>query len=97
MKKDVIKILVKELRNAADKLEKKTCVIDMSTAEDIINMLAHVPLSKEEACDFLNVSRATFDNYVGLGKLPKGRKIKGKKELVWYKDELQECIDSLKH
>lgn len=94
--RDVMKLLVKELRSAADRIEQGTCVIDMGAAEDIINMLAHIPLSKEQACDFLNISRATFDNYVGLGKLPKGRKEVGKKELVWYKDELQKCIDSLK-
>ena len=29
-------------------------------------------LSKYKACQYLNVSRATFDNYVREGKLPKG-------------------------
>ena len=29
-------------------------------------------LSKYAACEYLNVSRATFDNYVREGKLPKG-------------------------
>lgn len=95
--KALLKILVKELRLAADKLEKGTCVISMDAARDIITVLTHVPLSKEQACMFLNISRATFDNYVGLGKLPKGRKEVGKKELVWYQDELQECINRLKH
>lgn len=95
--KPLLKILVRELRNAANNIENGTCVIDMEAAEDIINILAHIPLSKEQACEFLNVSRATFDNYIGLGKLPKGRKEKGKKELIWYKDELQQCIDRLKH
>lgn len=28
-------------------------------------------LSKYEACKYLNISRATFDNYVREGKLPK--------------------------
>lgn len=95
--KSLLKVLIKELRDAADRLENGTCVISMGAAEDIINALAHIPLSKEEACIFLNISRATFDNYVGLGKLPKGRKEVGKKELVWYKDELQQGIDRLKH
>lgn len=30
-------------------------------------------LSKYEACRYLNVSRATFDNYVRAGRLPRGR------------------------
>ena len=29
-------------------------------------------LSKYEACRYLNISRATFDNYVRDGKIPKG-------------------------
>lgn len=31
-------------------------------------------LSKYQAYHYLNVSRATFDNYVREGKLPKGKK-----------------------
>jgi predicted DNA-binding transcriptional regulator AlpA len=95
--RSVIKVLANELRNIADKLEDGTCVISMDTAEDIINMIAHIPLSKTEAYEYLNVSRSTFDNMVALGELPKGRKVKGKKELIWYKDELEECIKRLKH
>lgn len=30
--------------------------------------------SKYEACKYLNISRATFDNYVKMNKLPKGQK-----------------------
>lgn len=30
-------------------------------------------LSKYAACEYLNVSRATFDNYVREGKLPRGK------------------------
>lgn len=91
------KILIRELRNTADKLEAGTCEITQSEAMDIINVLTHEALSKEAACQFLNVSRATFDLHVSLGNLPKGRKRVGFKELVWYKDELQKCIDRLKH
>ena len=46
------------------------------------------PMSKYQAYTFLNISRATFDNYVRSGRLPKGRKIPGLKELVWYKKDL---------
>lgn len=40
-------------------------------------------LSKYEACRYLNISRATFDNYVRKGKLPKGKHEAGFKELSW--------------
>lgn len=93
---DLTKILVKELRTVADKLEAGTCQISTDEAMDIVNMLTHEPMSKESACKFLNVSRATFDLHVSYGNIPKGRKRTGFKELVWYKDELQKCVDRLR-
>lgn len=95
--KNVISILVKELRNAADRLETGECAIGIDAAEDILGMIVHIPMSKVQAYEFLNVSRATFDNMVAIGEIPKGRKEKGKKELVWYKDELQKCVKRLRH
>lgn len=94
---NLTKLLIKELRNTADKLEAGTCEISETEAMDIINTLTHEAMSKESACKFLNVSRATFDLHVSLGNIPKGRKRIGFKELVWHKDELQKCIDRLKH
>ena len=93
---NITKLLVKELRDTAAKLEVGTCQISNDEAMDIVNMLTHEAISKEESCKFLNVSRATFDLHVGLGNIPKGKKRLGFKELVWYKDELKKCIDRLR-
>lgn len=49
-------------------------------------------LSKYEACRYLNISRATFDNYVREGKLPRGTKEAGFKELSWTIKELDKFI-----
>ena len=38
---------------------------------------------KYKACQILCISRATFDNYVREGKLPKGEHTIGFKELSW--------------
>ena len=46
------------------------------------------PMSKYQAYTYLNISRATFDNLVREGKIPRGRKIEGFKELVWRKKDL---------
>ena len=46
------------------------------------------PMSKYQAYTYLNISRATFDNYVREGKIPKGKKLPGFKELVWTKKDL---------
>lgn len=51
-------------------------------------------LSKYEACRYLNVSRATFDNYIREGRLPKGKKQAGFKELSWSQKELDTFINS---
>ena len=93
---DLHKLVVKELRKAADKIEAGTCEISTDEALHMIETMAHIPMSKEEACKFLNVSAPTFNLHLGLGNIPKGRKRTGFKELVWYKDELQKCVERLK-
>ena len=49
-------------------------------------------ISKYTACEYLNISRATFDNLVKEGKLPKGKHVQGFKELRWYKKELDDYV-----
>lgn len=53
-------------------------------------------MSKYAACQYLNVSRATFDNYVKEGKLPKGKHDIGFKELSWSRRDLDNLINSTK-
>ena len=45
-------------------------------------------LSKIEASNYIGVSRATFDNYITKGLIPKGHKRQGFKELSWNKSDL---------
>ena len=52
------------------------------------------PMSKYQAFTYLNISRATFDNLVSEGKLPKGVKVAGFKELFWYKRDLDKYINN---
>ena len=51
-----------------------------------------VPMSKYQAYTYLNISRATFDNLVREGKIPKGKKVPGFKELQWYKKDLRPLV-----
>ena len=53
-------------------------------------------LSKYQAYNYLGISRATFDNYVREGKLPKGIKRQGWKELGWYKKDLEDFARKIK-
>ena len=53
-------------------------------------------LSKVESADYIGVSRATFDNYIKKGFLPKGHKRPGFKELSWNKSDLDEFLEKEK-
>ena len=61
---------------------------------DIIRVLSNVNLGQEnemnktQAADYIGVSRATFDNYVRDGFIPKGKQVGNFKELRWYKSDL---------
>ena len=49
-------------------------------------------LSKYQSCEYLNMSRANFDKYIREGKIPKGKKEAGFKELFWKESELRELL-----
>jgi predicted DNA-binding transcriptional regulator AlpA len=84
----VKEILVKLLYEYADNIRANNTHLTEEQAGNILSLVAHIELTKEEACDLLNMSRSSFDSYVSAGKLPKGIKIAHKHNLIWYKDEL---------
>ena len=90
------KLLVKLMRETADKLDAGNSELSDDEAVGLISMLTHRVLSKEQVCQFTNMSRSTFDENVRIGVFPRGRKRTGFKELVWYEDEIRECLKSLK-
>lgn len=92
LKNTVIRLLEKTLKDLkADNTE-----LSETELLDISKLLCHKAMSKASACEYLNLYRCKFDNLVSEGKIPRGRKRKGFKELVWYEDELRECINHLK-
>lgn len=82
------RLLIKELNNIIDKINADTCEFTEEEAMSLLSVISHEALSKEQACEYLNMPRATFDYHVAKGDIPQGRKIKGRTGLVWYKDEL---------
>lgn len=56
-----------------------------------------VKMSKYQACKYLNVSRATFDNYVREGSIPRGKKEAGFKELFYTKKDLDDFVRKAKN
>lgn len=56
-----------------------------------------VKMSKYQACQYLNVSRATFDNYIREGKLSRGKKEAGFKELFYTQKDLDAFKEKMKN
>lgn len=58
----------------------------------IVRILSNVgnpeEMTKTQAAEYLGISRATFDNWVNSGRVPKGEKIGDSKVLRWYKCDL---------
>ena len=66
---------------------------------EILNLLQKISsqeLSKIESANYIGVSRATFDNYVSKGLIPKGRKRQGFNELSWNKSDLDNYLKDKK-
>ena len=88
-------MIAKLLREVADKIDSGTCELSEQEAIEIMSAVAHRVLSKDQACELLNLRRSRFDDLVREGRIPKGRKRRGFKELVWYEDELRQYVMSL--
>lgn len=51
-------------------------------------------MSKVLCCEYLGISRSTFDNLIKNGYIPKGEKIEGFTELVWHKYQLDQYLNN---
>lgn len=89
MIESIKKSFTKILRETADKIDADNTNINEEQAIQIMSIIAHEPISMEEASMELNVSRTKFNNMINEGKVPKGRKRIGFKEKVWYRDEIK--------
>lgn len=74
-------------------IDKGNSELSKDDEESIVRLVRKVvrtdqPMSKYQAYNYLNVSRATFDRLVREGKIVSGRKLAGFKEKVWYKRDL---------
>ena len=84
--------VVQYLEDIARKIRQGKCELTEDEAIDIMSTIAHIAVSKDEACSIVNVNKSRFGELMSEGKIPKGRKRRGWKELRWYKDELIKSI-----
>lgn len=93
----MLKVIRNLLLEIVNNIDTGNSNISEDETEELINVLNEFTnkdkrLSKYSACQYLNISRATFDNYVREGKLPRGKHDIGFKELSWSKRDLDNFI-----
>ena len=97
----MLKVIKELLLKIVDDIDAGNSNITNEEALELANTISVLTnkdrrMSKYAACQYLNVSRATFDNYVREGKLPKGKHDIGFKELSWSRRDLDNLINSTK-
>lgn len=92
IQKEIVRCLEEIIKN----LKADNSNITEEQGIEILSAIAHIELSKEQACKELNLSRSRFDELVNRGKLPKGKKVLGFKELRWYKDEIKNAVKNIR-
>lgn len=96
----MLKILGKLLRKVVDDIETGNSHITEEEEKKIIeaiNEATEPKLSKYQACQMLNIQRSAFDKLVREGKLPRGSKQIGFKELFWKKSDIVKYLAILKN
>ena len=86
------KLLIRELENAVDNLKAGNCYLSEEEQSEILDTITHTAIGAEEVCKELNISRATMTNYIKTGKIPKGRKLRYRKDKIWFRDEIRKLI-----
>lgn len=89
----MIKIIRDLLVVFINRIDNGDCNISENEAEELATIMRKYTdkderMSKYQACEYLHISRSTFDNYVSYGWIPQGKHQQGFKELYWLKKDL---------
>ena len=98
----MINLIRSLLQKCIDRIDAGNSNISADEEIEIIELLKKYTdkdrkLSKYQACKYLNMSRATFDKYIREGKMPKGKKEAGFKELFYMESDLRKFIETNKN
>lgn len=91
----MIQLIKTALQQLLNDMDSGNTNIDENQQLELIQILQKIntrELSKIEAANYIGVSRATFDNYINRGLIPKGQKRQGFKELSWNKYDLDKFL-----
>ena len=92
----IIRSLIQQILNDIDSGNSNISEEEQKEILDLLQKINSKTLSKIEAANYIGVSRATFDNYINKGLIPKGHKRQGFKELSWNKCDLYKFIEKKK-
>ena len=97
----MISLIRSLLQNCIDRIDAGNSNLNAEEEVEIIELLKNYTnkdrkFSKYQACKYLNISRATFDKYIREGKIPKGKKEAGFKELFYLESDLREFVKTHK-
>lgn len=95
----MIQLIKTTLQQLLDDIDSGNTNIDENEQLELIQLLQKIntkELSKIESANYIGVSRATFDNYIDKGLIPKGQKRQGFKELSWNKYDLDKFLKQYK-
>lgn len=90
----MLKIIREILQKFIDDIDADNSNMSYEQQCNVLRVLSNVDvgqdneMNKTQAADYLGVSRATFDNYIRDGFIPKGKQVGNFKELRWYKSDL---------
>ena len=92
----IIRNLLQQIINDIDSGNSNISESEQLETIQFIQKIYSKELSKLEAADYIGVSRATFDNYISKGWIPKGKKRMGFKELSWSIYDLNKFLETWK-
>ena len=92
----IIRNLLQQIINDIDSGNSNISESEQLETIQFIQKIYSKELSKLEAADYIGDSRATFDNYINKGWIPKGKKRMGFKELSWSIYDLNKFLETWK-
>ena len=92
----MLQLIKTALQQFIDDIDSGNSNISEQQQQELLNVVYRInskELSKIESADYIGVSRATFDNYITKGLIPKGHKRQSFKELSWNKSDLDKYLN----
>ena len=93
----MLQLIKTALKQFIDDIDSGNSNISEQQQEELLSLLLQFnqkEYSKIEAANYIGVSRATFDNYINRGWIPKGKKRQGINNLLWNKSDLDEFLNN---